>query len=75
MLVIGPYGKEQGVYEFTMIQRLGGRYGEHHYQAAGSDVYGAWLGCYDGDRRLLACLQVQDTDVSFGYRCCCCSGS
>eukprot|EP00775_Hariotina_reticulata_P011078 gene11078-11234_t len=26
VLVIGPYGKEQGVYEFTMIQRLGGRY-------------------------------------------------
>lgn len=26
--VTGEYGKEEGVYEITMVQRLGGRYGE-----------------------------------------------
>lgn len=26
--VTGEYGKEEGVFEITMVQRLGGRYGE-----------------------------------------------
>lgn len=26
--VVGEYGKDEGVYEFTLVQRLGGRYGE-----------------------------------------------
>jgi hypothetical protein len=27
--VVGEYAREEAVYEITMVQRLGGRYGEH----------------------------------------------
>jgi hypothetical protein len=33
--VVGEYAREEAVYEITMVQRLGGRYGEH---AAASSI-------------------------------------
>jgi hypothetical protein len=27
--VVGEYARDEAVYEITMVQRLGGRYGEH----------------------------------------------
>lgn len=36
--VVGEYAREEAVYEITMVQRLGGRYGEHTLASRNSAV-------------------------------------